>query len=121
MECMMDEKFHSLDLYLENTQTMLNALHTGDLEAADRCLAVNFDIMKKYEQIKQQEGGLPRKRALKEKIESIMQAHHRCESHVEKKCREIKAEIEATEKNRQGLRKYGGRQAYTPKFVDNHL
>ncbi|MDQ5985819.1 MAG: hypothetical protein CSYNP_01536 [Syntrophus sp. SKADARSKE-3] len=115
---MMDDRLRYLDRYLENTEQMLQALCAEDLETVNRCLIKNADIMLAYEKESANGRGAAENKALKEKIDSVMKANRQCFLFAENKCRVLKREIEEADKNRIGIKKYGAKQALSPRFID---
>jgi len=117
----MKERLGHLEQYLENTERMMQALSAEDLETVNRCLDINADLMKVYGQTRANEGGVLENKVLKEKIEAILKANRRCVFLAENKCLALKTEMEGTDKNRMGIKKYGARQVSPPRFIDNTL
>lgn len=117
----MDDKLRYLDGYLANTERMLQALSAEDLETVSQCLIKNADIMMAFEKAGTNGRGTIENKALKEKIEAVMKANRQCFLFAENKCRALKSEMDATDKNRIGIRKYGARQAASPRFIDKTM
>jgi len=100
---------------------MLQALAAEDLETVNQCLDKNADIMKAYEKAGANGSGPIESKALKDKINAVMKANQQCFLFAEKKCNALRSEMEGTENNRIGLKKYGAKQAPPPRFIDNTL
>jgi hypothetical protein len=121
MESMMEQKLIQLDRYLENTEALFKALVDNDLEGMNLCLDRNRDIMKRYDQTERINYGSPRSRIIRERIERISQINQQCFLYAEERCRALSKEIENTDKNRSGIRKYGAKQTQTPRFIDHKI
>ena len=100
---------------------MMQALSAEDQETANRCLDKNADLMTAYGRTRIIGGGPAEKKALREKFEAVMKANRQCALLAENKCRFLKKEMEGTDKNRIGIKKYGARQTPPPRFIDNTL
>ena len=117
----MDDRLSRLDRYLDNTERMLIALQTNDLEVVNACLDRNALIMREYESFAS-DGPVPgESKSLRYKIEAVMEANRRCFRFAERKCRDLRKEMDAVEKNSEGVRKYGIQQTRTPRFIDRAM
>lgn len=116
----MNEKLKYLDHYLQNTVRMLQALQKDDLETVNQCLDRNTIIMKAYDDAPPVGGGTMENKNLRDKMEAVVKANRQCFQFAENKCRSLKSEMESADKNRDGFKKYGGRQpSHIPRFIDN--
>ncbi len=115
----MDTKLVYLDQCLDNTEILLKALMNSDTDTITRCLARNEAIMKGYDRTELMAPKPQTKSLMREKIAQIQKLNEQCFLYTEKQCRDLRGEIENTQKNSDGIRKYGAKQSYTPKFIDN--
>lgn len=117
----MDDRLSRLDRYLDNTERMLIALQANDLDAVNVCLDRNVLIMREYESFAS-DGPLPdQNKSLRDKIEAVMEANQKCFRLAERKCRDLRKEMDTVEKNSEGVRKYGVQQTRAPRFIDRAM
>lgn len=114
-----EKKYKYLDLYLKNTQGLLQALQDNDLEAILRCVDQNDEIIRRCDLAGALSAGTPEGESLKKKMEAVLEANKQCFCLAEKKCRSLKTEIERTDKGLRGVNRYGIQPGYAPKFIDN--
>ena len=116
----MDKRLSRLDRYLDNTERMLIALQANNLDEVNACLDRNALITKEYESFSSE--ALPdESKSLRDKIEAVMEANRKCFRLAERKCRDLRKEMDAVDKNSEGVRKYGVQQTRTPRFIDRAM
>lgn len=115
----MDSKHECLERYFINSQRLFQALESNDLVAVNQYLEKNLLIMNNFDKASIDCDFAQTKLVSRSKMEAIESINKQCLLHAEKRCRELRSELESTEKNRVGIIKYRERVIPTPRFLDS--
>ncbi len=114
----MNGRHERMDQYLINLQRLFQALKDNDLEAVNQSLDKNMAIMRDYDRAEFTGVGSRTNISLRAKMEAVLQANQQCLLYTEKRCRDLRYEIESTDKYRSGIIKYGATPTEAPRFID---